>query len=223
MKRIIKGQEPEVLRQWKDENADVPQNLTYQNMPKAAVKAQMLVEQGYLCGYTMQRIQTVDDCHIEHITPRSQAPHLTIDYNNLLACVPSDTPGHRPAINNFPYGAMKKWGTQVDEGTFVSPLQADVESRFRYVADGSVGAVAEDEAAESTITILALNHGQLIDLRKAAIEERVLDVDDPLSAAEAETLAQAIMNADAAGRVPEFCLAISQVAAWYPNKMRNPN
>ena len=223
MRRIIKGQEPAALRRWKDENAGVPQNLTYQNIPKPAVKAQMLVEQGYLCGYTMQRIPTVNDCHIEHVKPRNQAPDLSIDYNNLLACVPSDTPGHRPAINNFPYGAKRKWGTQIDGSTFVSPLQSDVESRFHYLPDGSVEAVDEDEAAQSTVTILALNHSQLIDLRKAAIEARVLDADVPLSAEEAETLARTIMTANSTGRIPEFCLAISQVAAWYADKMRSPN
>lgn len=218
MRRIIKGQEPDELRLWKEENAASPQNLTYGNMPKAGVKPQMLVEQGYLCAYTMQRIQTVHDCHIEHIVPRSQRdqrPHLDLDYNNLLACIPSDTPGYRPQLTNFPYGARKKAAAHVDEQTFVSPLQANVESRFHYRADGAVEAVAEDDAAESTIAILALNHGQLIDLRKAAIDARVLDVEVPLSADEAEALAQAIMTADSVGRIPEFCSAISQVASWY--------
>jgi uncharacterized protein (TIGR02646 family) len=145
MRRIVKGQEPEALRRWKDENAEIPQNLTYENMPKPAVKVQMLIEQGHLCGSTMQRIQTIDDCHIKHIQPRRQAPPLLIDYSNLLACVPSDTPGHRPPINNFPYGAKKKGGTQIDQNTFVSPLQLDVESRFRYLPNGSIESVAGDK------------------------------------------------------------------------------
>jgi uncharacterized protein (TIGR02646 family) len=221
MRRIIKGQEPEALRCWKDENAEVPQNLTYENMPKPAVKAQMLVEQGHLCGYTMQRIQTVDDCHIEHIKPQRQAPDLIIDYNNLLACVPSDTPGHRPPMSNFPYGAKKKWGTQIDQNTFVSPLQADVESRFRYLPNGSIESTAGDSAAENTIKTLALDHGQLTDLRKAAIEVRVLDAG--LSANEARALSQTVMAADSTGRIPEFCLAISQVAAWYADRIRGEN
>jgi len=228
MRRIIKGPEPEALRSWKVENAEVPQNLTYENMPKPAVKAQMLVEQGYLCAYTMQRIQSADECHIEHIVPQSQAlqsdaPHLNIDYNNLLACIPSDTPGHRPSISNFPYGATKKGGSHVDEDTFVSPLHEAVETRFRYLPDGSVEPAVGDEAAAGTITILALNHNQLIELRQAAIEEGVLDRDTALSADEAEALSQAIMTADPAGRLPEFCLAISQVAAGYADKRRAAN
>jgi len=193
-------------------------------MPKTEVKRQMLVEQGYLCAYTMQRISTPDDCHIEHVVPRSQPnqpPHMDIDYANLLACIPSNTPGHKPLIDNFPYGAPKKGGTHVDMNNFVSPLQEDVERRFQYAADGSVKHLGNDSAAESTIKILRLDHKELVDLRKAAIEERVLDVD--LSAHEAEALSRAIMTADVAGRIPEFCLAISQVALWYATRMHEIN
>lgn len=227
MRKIIKGQEPEELRRWKDD--EVPQNLTYANMPsaaKAGVKRQMLAEQGYLCAYTMQRIPTPDDCQIEHVVPQkqpNQAPHMDIEYSNLLACVPSNTPGHRPLIDSFPYGASKKGGTLVHENNFVSPLQEDVERRFQYAADGSVSHTGTDAAAENTIKILCLDHEQLVDLRKAAIEERVLDVDTGLSAHEAEDLSRTIMTANAAGRIPEFCLAISQAAIWYATRMREIN
>ena len=101
MRRIVKGLEPEELRRWKEENAETPQVLTYNNMPKAEVKLQMLAEQGYLCAYTMERIQTPEDCHIEHVVPRNQPNQPIghqIDYSNLLACIPSNTPGHRPLI-----------------------------------------------------------------------------------------------------------------------------
>ncbi len=222
MRRIIKGQEPEELRRWKE--AEVPQNLTYDNMPKAAksgVKCQMLAEQGYLCAYTMQRIPTPDGCHIEHVVPRNQDPLLQISYSNLLACTPSDTPGHRPKGGNYPFGAQEKGGTPIDENNFVSPLREDVERRFRYAADGSVKPLGNDGAAESTIKILRLDHPQLVDLRKAAIEECVWDAD--LSADKAEELSRTIMTVDAAGRIPEFCLAISQVAFWYATRMRAVN
>jgi len=221
MRRIIKGQEPEELRRWKEENTNTPQNLTYANMPKAGVKIQMLVEQGYLCAYTMQRILTPDDCHIEHVVPQSQQnqpPYLDINYSNMLACIPSNTPGHRPLIDDFPYGAPKKGGAHIDEHNFVSPLQEDVEHRFQYAADGSVKPLLNDGAAENTVEILQLNHPQLNELRKAAIDERVLD--SGLSADDAENLSHTIMANDAAGRIPEFCIAISQVALWYANRIR---
>jgi len=173
MRRIIKGEEPVELRRWKED--EVSQNLTYANMPKAvkgAVKRQMLEEQGYLCAYTMQRIPTTNDCQVEHIIPQRQSDqslHTDIEYSNLLACVPSNTPGHRPLLNNFPYGAPRKGGTIIGESNFVSPLREDVERRFQYAADGSVAHLPNDGAAESTIEILRLDHEQLQDLRKVAI------------------------------------------------------
>jgi|HubBroStandDraft_4_1064222.scaffolds.fasta_scaffold277572_2 uncharacterized protein (TIGR02646 family) len=224
MRRIIKGLEPEELRRWKEQNAHVPQNLTYANMPKAEVKRQMLAEQGYLCAYTMQQIPTPNDCQIEHLVPQSQGdPRLGITYDNLLACAPSNRPGHRPERGKCPFGAEQKDQTRINDDNFVSPLRGDVEQRFRYAADGSVTWVGGDTAAESTIGILRLDHQQLEDLRKAAIDERVFPPDAVLSSQEAENLSHAIMTPNAAGRLPEFCLAISQVAGWYANRVGEGN
>lgn len=222
MKRIVKGAEPEELRRWKEANAETPQNLIYQNMPTAPVKLQMLSEQGHLCAYTMQAIPTLDDCHIEHVIPQNQpnqTPHLDINCSNMLACVPGKkrSPNWTP---QYPYGAVCKGGLHIDANNFISPLQEDVENRFHYAYDGSVATSANDNAADSTVRILKLNHSQLVDLRKAAIEERVLDLDPPLSAADAEALAIEIMARDSRGKFPAFCLAISQVAAWYAHKKR---
>lgn len=204
MRRILKGQEPEALRRWKEENTEVPQNLTYGNMPKAEVKLQMLAEQGYLCAYTMQSIPTPDDCHIEHIVPRNQDRTLQISYSNLLACAPSDTPGHRPKGGRHRFGAQEKEGTQIDESNFVSPLREDVESRFQYAVDGSVAHSPADGAAKSTIEILRLDHEQLKDLRKAAIDERVFPPEVALSLHEAENLSRAIVTPDVAGNCQSF-------------------
>lgn len=181
----------------------------------------MLLEQGYLCAYTMLRIDTIDDCHIEHIAPQSQAnqpPQNEIDYNNLLACIPSNTPGHRPGIS-IPYGANVKANVTVDEDSFMSPLHPDVEDRFQYRPDGTVSQV--DAAAENTIRVLALNHSALRELRKAAIDERVWGA-EILTADQADQLSHRIMDADRDGRIPEFCLAISQVAAWDAGAKRKP-
>jgi uncharacterized protein (TIGR02646 family) len=224
MRLIVKGLEPDDLLRWKADNAVTPQNLTYDNMPKLPVKAQMLREQGFLCAYTMLRIETEDDCHIEHVVPRNQTAqpqYNDIAYSNLLACIPSDTPGHRPLFQPFPYGAVPKAGTLIDRNNFISPLQEDVEQRFQYAADGSVSSAPADEPARSTIEILKLNHDQLCALRKAAIDEWVLDVD--LSAEEADTLSETIMDANPSGRIAEFCLAVSQVAKSLAQKLRETN
>jgi uncharacterized protein (TIGR02646 family) len=188
----------------------------------------MLNEQGYLCGYTMLRINRTNECHIEHVVPQNQPdprPLLDSDYNNLLACFPGNKlPEYRdpemPAWDpSWPYGAHCKAGIHIAEDNFVSPLQEDVEQRFHYTADGSINVSPEDNAAASTIQILKLDHPQLIDLRKAALEERILD-NESLTVEAAEALSRNVLQFDATGRLPEFCLAISQVAAWYAQNMR---
>jgi uncharacterized protein (TIGR02646 family) len=229
MRRIVKGPEPEILRKWKKDNAEVPKNLRYSALhgtETRAIRQQMLIEQGYLCAYTMRRIRTADNCHIEHIVPQTQAPGKDLDYTNMLACFPGRFPGNkRPAEwknPKCPYGAMQKDGTHIDETNFVSPLREDVESRFQYCGeDGSVRSDANDAPASNSIKILQLNHGELIDLRKAAIDERVLDAS--LSAEEADELAVAISSPGSNGMLSEFCTAIAQVSVWYANAMRSRN
>lgn len=218
MRRIVKGEEPAELARWKKEEVDL--NLTYANIPKAVrtkIKSQMLMEQGYLCAYTMQQIPTQDDCQIEHVVPQSQNPYLQISYGNLLACAPSNRPGHRPMRGKCPFGAEEKGHAEINENNFVSPTQNNVEHRFRYSADGSVTHVDDDVAAENTVRILRLDHEELRDLRKAAIDERIFPSDTILTLAEAVELSHTIMMSDQAGRLPEFCLAISQAATWYAN------
>jgi uncharacterized protein (TIGR02646 family) len=208
------------LRKWKDDNAGVPENLVYSALhgtETRAIRRQMIVEQGYLCAYTMQRIGTPDECHIEHIVPQTQDHGKTLDYENMLACFPGTK--LPPAWNpKYPYGAQQKGGAYIDDASFVSPLNVDVENRFKYEANGSVRPAADDTAASSTITILRLDHGVLAELRRAAIEERVLDA--ALSAEEAEELAATISSPGATGMLPEFCTAISQVSVWYANAIR---
>jgi uncharacterized protein (TIGR02646 family) len=221
MRRIVKGPEPEELRNWKEENAESPQNLTYNNMPTSGVKRQMLAEQGYLCAYTMQAIPALDDCHIEHVIPRNQPnqpPHLDIEYSNLLACIPGKEPLEK-WNPKYPYGAESKGGIHIDGNNFVSPLREDVERRFHYEADGSIKAATGDGAAENSVRILKLNHSVLVELRKAAIDVNVLD-DASLTVESAEALSTSVLDFDSKGRLHAFCVAISQVAAWYARRMR---
>jgi uncharacterized protein (TIGR02646 family) len=231
MKRIVKGAEPEELSKWKEDNADVPQNLRYGSLHgnvTRAIRQQMLTEQGFICAYTMQRIQTADDCHLEHLVPQSQPPKShdrDLEYTNMLACFPgTQLDPNRPPRDwspQLPYGARHKDQTNIDENNFVSPLSDDVETRFLYDAIGFVHSSVNDPAASNSIEILKLNHGILRDLRRAAIDERVFET--PLSATAAEKLAVSITTPDSAGIIPEFCVAISPVCIWYANTVRQNN
>ena len=221
MKRIKRGEEPDALRMWKEDNRAVPENLVYDALHATetrAIREQMLREQGYICAYTMQRIETVEDCHIEHIVPQNQDHDRDLDYGNMLACFPGVKPPPEWSPK-FPYGAQQKGGTHIYDANFVSPLSVDVEERFQYATDGSVGAAAVgDAAAASSIEILRLDHPALCELRSAAIEERVLDAG--LTEKEARELASSISSPDSNGMFPEFCLAIAQVSIWYAKALQ---
>lgn len=228
MRQIVKGLEPDELRRWKEQNANVPQNLKYGSLHgpvKRAIRQQMLGEQGFLCAYTMQQIQDVDDCHLEHIVPQNQPPtsdERDLDYSNMLACFPGNQPDPDKPTRDWnpqkPYGARHKDKIEITAHNFISPLSEDVERRFRYDAGGFVNSDTGDTAAASTIRILNLDHGVLNDLRRAAIEERLFA--SPLSAGDAEAMAVSIEVPNAAGLLPEFCVAISQASIWYAKVIR---
>lgn len=212
MKRIVKRQEPVALREWREANAGIPENLHYKHggWPSAAIRTALTQEQGYLCAYTMKRISGNQDCHIEHIMSRDQCrqdwPEGEVDYRNLVACYPGN--------GACPYGARQKDNHPINQTNFVSPLSADVEQRFRYSSNGDISADVSDGAACSTIHILKLDDDELVELRRAAIREAVLDSD--LDLPDLQVLAARIMEINSNGEYAEFCLAISQVAGQWP-------
>lgn len=213
MRRIIKEAEPIALAEYKVNNASVPQNLRYNcltNIEKTAIKAQMLREQRYLCAYLMIRLSSIDECRIEHIEPQSQSQERELDYSNMLVCFPQ---GRNSQF--YPYGECHKAGIFITQENFVSPTDATVENRFEFAYDGSVR--GRDMIATSTIEILGLDHDQLKDIRRASIEAAGVSrfSDTPLSAEEAQQLAAAFQVPDGSGRLPEFCVAIAQVARRY--------
>jgi len=223
MRHIRKSPEPKELRDWKRENKKTPENLFYghgSTFPTVAVKEALLKEQCHLCAYTMKRLATTADCHIEHIKPRTitkkkqETQPLEVDYNNLLACFPAQgqiNPG---------YGALFKDSYDVADNNFVSPLHGSCEKRFLYNYDGSVKSDNGDAEAEKTIVALNLNNGVLVELRERelrtyGIKRRGVR---QISAKQARKLAESIMEPNSNGFLPEYCMAIKQVAEKYAQK-----
>ncbi|NEP57986.1 MAG: TIGR02646 family protein [Symploca sp. SIO2G7] len=69
-----------------------------------------------------------DSCHIEHLKPQEKFPQLALDYNNLLASCQAERSKNPPP----PLRCGYKKDNWYDEKLFVSPLQPDCESFFRY-------------------------------------------------------------------------------------------
>ncbi len=213
MRWIDKGREPAALVKWKRENP----SCRYRELPsdvKNEVREALLAEQGFLCAYTMRRIDA-ESCHVEHFHPQSAYPGETLDYANLLACWP--LPGRcGPAT----CGAEYKADSTED---ICSPTsRADVVGQFLFGLDGKV--TGASEKAERTVRVLNLNEANLVRDRRRAllgalrIGDRRHSAAKALSAKEARRLAETMEKKDAAGRLAPFCLAVSQCLLKYAER-----
>jgi len=165
MKKIAKQAQPTELQQWRSNNAGVPENLKYGcgGFPKEVVLNALLVEQGFLCAYTLLKISAAK-AHIEHVKPQTQCQNgEDVAWDNMVACFPE------PGASHPGYGAVQKYSWW-DESKFVSPLAESCESRFKFKNDGSITiAAATDTAARTTIEKLNLDCDRLREARKNAI------------------------------------------------------
>ena len=226
MRFIAKQGTPPALKDWMREmRRDAPQNLSYGNLPTAVkdeVKQALLTEQGHLCAYTLRKLRSIGDCHIEHVEPQNAAPGKDLDYANMAACVPKD--GGDTSVG---YGAPTKAGQAVALNVdFVSPHMQGCSARFQFEANGDVRAAPGDAAALGTISTLKLNHAELVDLRRSALQAHGLAVTvrttrttrQLKSAAEARRFAVEVLRPDASGQLEPYCVALAQVALAYADQ-----
>ncbi len=212
MKYIRKTGMPHEYKIWRDAVRGTSQENypELQNPEKRILHSTLLEEQGWLCAYTMKRIDIMSS-HIEHIKPqtlcRDELAGSDLDYDNLVACFPGEgmKKGNR-------YGAQIKDNWWENGGAdFVSPLHPACETRFQFDLSGGVSAVRNHAGAKKTIEVLKLDHDSLIDDRKRVIREFLYgpNGDDPLPQAKALQAKSVIgSEQDAEGRFYEFCIAI---------------
>ncbi len=166
MKFIQKQSEPENFKKWKEKTPMTFDHLNkeeFRRPIKSPLKKSLMQEQGYICCYCESRI-IENDSHIEHIKPQNLFPELDLDYQNMLcSCI-----GNRIAGAPIHCGHLKdRW---YDENLFVSPLDANCETRFKFKKDGSISSADKnDNAATQTINKLGLDIPKLNALRSAVI------------------------------------------------------
>jgi uncharacterized protein (TIGR02646 family) len=217
---IRKGNEPKALRDWKSANRGLPDASDFGAIPSAVktiLRNKMRREQGFLCAYTMAQVDGSEGSHIEHIQPQWNHQDRATDYQNMVLCIPEQGP--------CDFGAIAKGDEDVDATNFVSPLNDSCQRRLRYRFSGKVAPAEEDdEPAARTIALLALNHPILVNARRDAIRAQgILASRGPqgrplrgaISAAKALRLCDEVLATDASGRLPPYCVAISQAAAIY--------
>ena len=193
MRPIQKNPEPSELEQWRTQyNTDI--NFGYELMRQDdavcdAVERSLLEEQGRVDAYTEQRLRS-ETSHIEHLKPQTHCdPIEEVQYGNLVLCYPgpgqafdhpsqhvSSTSLDEPEIcegRDGEYGAREKddWPAPSEEYLFVSPLDDSCEERFTFTRRGCMYPSSDDdEAAQTTIKELNLNHKTLKRYRKRAME-----------------------------------------------------
>lgn len=234
MKKIVKGAQAPALTNWYAINAALPQNLSYgaAGFPIALVLKGLLIEQGYVCAYTLLRIGD-KTAHIEHLKPQTQcrsedaartAANLPpqredIAWSNMVACAPEPNIKVKP-----PYGATKKdkWWHATD---FLSPLDPSCEQRFVYSGDGKIApSTATDVAATETIRHIGLDNGKLEELRKAAFLKAGIHKrsDRPIESLRKvdQLIAKWSKKNQTTLQCEEFCVPLVQVAKTYAQFLR---
>lgn len=156
MRRIIKDEEPEFWKNYKRKN----KNVQYDDLGrlKGGFKIRMdmhdhlISHQLFVCAYCCKCI-TKENSHNEHIYPKSRYPRKSMEYDNLVVSCTST--GEEQTCG------MKKENA-FDEKLFVSPLEEQCESHFRFTPDGSIW--GNSERGNYTVDLLNLN---AYSLRKA--------------------------------------------------------
>lgn len=213
MKRIIKQGQSHTYTGWRDIMKG-KENEDYRLMPsdiREDLLSTLISEQGYLCGYTMRRVD-INTSHVEHVKPESvcraeQPPRgLDLDYDNMIACYPKKSKKNN---TEFTYGAFYKDDWWIDNGKdFISPLSKACEESFDFNLKGEISGL--NDKAKKTVDVLKLDHNSLTDDRKRAIEIFIYDRrgDEPISKNKAERILNEIYDLNATGEYIEFCVAI---------------
>jgi uncharacterized protein (TIGR02646 family) len=207
MKCIIKGSEPVEFTNWKNKENEnwAPTYNLLSGDEKAAVFESLKKEQGYLCCYCEQEIET-NDCHIEHFRPKDQLkfPELQLVYSNFhCSC-------QRNVEKGAPLHCGNSKGNWYTEGKLISPLDTQCEMRFKFTEDGQMLPFdTEDDAAKTTIDKLKLDIDKLNSLRESVIEP-FLNLDGALTTRELEEFVQGyLIDKDSNnGRFNEFYTTI---------------
>jgi len=212
MKFVKKAGEPHDYKAWRKlvkGTQDEHYQIGLKNPLKAKLHEALVREQGYLCAYTMKRIDR-GNSHIEHIKPetlcRNDCVGSDLEYENMVACFPRE--GMRV---KYRYGAQARDDWWENDGAeFVTPLDVNCERRFQFDLQGNIAAVNGHAAAKKTIKKLGLDHPTLTEDRKRVIQEFVYGETgaDPLSVAKAEQSFGSICEADKENEFLEFCVAI---------------
>lgn len=167
MKYIAKQHTPKELLKYK---ATTP-NASYDGYPdKESWSDFLLQEQGYVCAYTLMRIEK-GKMKKEHIISQCGDPEIDLNHNNVVAVCK----GNEGKQYEEQYADTRKGSRTLDSR--ISPLNKECERYFRYNRRGEV-CIDDIDIKNQCIdyegnrynSLLNLNHTDLIRGRLAALD-----------------------------------------------------
>jgi uncharacterized protein (TIGR02646 family) len=153
MRKIVKGNEPPVLSDWKRRNP----NGQYQDLShveRQTIRDSCLKEQYYLCAYCCQRIDGKNS-HNEHIQTQQVAPNQMLNFHNIVASC------------NKPKQCGKAHRTEMIP---LTPLMAECETELEFNLSGRVKGLTQ--RANESINLLNLgdDNKALVQTRKQLVK-----------------------------------------------------
>ena len=142
------------------------------------VKGALVTEVSGKCAYCESPLQHIHHGDVEHIYPKSLDPNLTFEWNNLtLACeVCNQNKSNKdPLVEHI-----------------IDPYGVDPEEHMHFA--GTMIFPLGTQEGVSTITILDLNRGELVEQRKERLEKLLLIVDAALRPGTPDVVRRAIID-----------------------------
>ena len=213
MKYIPKdsSREPESMRRWKQLAVNDP-NYDYEYLPSKERKDlldALIEDQGYICCYCGMEISD-ETSHVEHLTPQSSAPHISLEYTNVLAsCGISEKyrPKYYSVLHCKEHCGQKRGNLHLT----VKPTETNCETKFSFTAKGEI--LPNDDP---TVIALNLNHTTLKKEREKAIELIINMIADGFSDEEIMVIARDYEQRRD-GKFQAFCFTITYFARQHLN------
>ncbi len=162
MKHVNKGVEPRSLTHYRA-NDPYPTYEGYRE--KDDLRHALLIEQGDICCYCMERIKT-RKMKIEHWKPQTKCENLQLDYRNLLgACL-----GREGQPQHLQHCDTRKGNELIT----INPTDENCESLVKFSKSGEIYSDNE-EINKDLNDALNLNMRRIVENRKARLDKALMD------------------------------------------------
>lgn len=203
MRKIVKGQEPESLTDWKHKHPRKKyEDLSH--IERQDIRQACAAEQYYLCAYCCKEISGNNkDTNNEHIESQDDAPNRTLDFSNIVAsCITKKQCNASHGSKHLP----------------LTPLMDECETELEFRLTGQV--IGLTDRAKTTINVLNLNNEKLVEIRKQIIDDMLLinGIDNPIDVEDDDLLlsvAEDICSIGNNGKMEAFSPVIANaIKTW---------